>query len=217
MNHFIFTNTYKVGDREAIRVKELKHFLDFAIELMLKEDSDASIINYAIKVISKKHLGKNAKDYYIKQIHHLVLLYPYLINLLELKVFEAHDVDNEIIKTIAKDIYHYGLKKKIYEACSFAIYWSLKYDFSLEISSLKKESLDSEDCIFMMIAYLSDKKTFPKRYLKEYKDKAEYLRQNDFDRYWLYVYEVLTQNELQDNYKKMKKNKITFIRAEFLN
>ncbi|WP_433778046.1 hypothetical protein [Flavobacterium anhuiense] len=93
LNHFIFTNTYVINGKEAIRVKELKHFLDFAIELMLLENSDASVINYAIKVISKKHLGVNAKDYYIKQIHHLVLLYPYLINLLEFQVFEAHKID----------------------------------------------------------------------------------------------------------------------------
>ncbi|WP_433778047.1 hypothetical protein [Flavobacterium anhuiense] len=119
------------------------------------------------------------------------------------------------IRLIAKDVYYFGLKRNIYEACSYAIYWSLKYNFSLNISSFKNDSIASEDCIFMMISYLSDKKHFPKKYLKEYKERAEYLRINDFDRYWLYVYEVLTQNELQDNYKKMKKNKISFIKNEF--
>jgi hypothetical protein len=63
LNHFNFTNTYIVNNKEAIRVKELKGFLDFAIELMLEEDSDASIINYAIKIISNKHLDRNARDY----------------------------------------------------------------------------------------------------------------------------------------------------------
>ena len=65
LNHFNFTNTYRHDGKTAIRVKELKGFLDFAIELMLEEDSDASILNYAIKIISNKYLGDNAKDYYI--------------------------------------------------------------------------------------------------------------------------------------------------------
>lgn len=35
MNRFNFTNTYIVDKKEAVRVKELKDFLYFAIELML--------------------------------------------------------------------------------------------------------------------------------------------------------------------------------------
>ncbi|SEA33795.1 hypothetical protein SAMN05443667_103296 [Flavobacterium gillisiae] len=215
LNHFNFTNTYIVNGKEAIRVKELKGFLDFAIELMLDEESDGSIINYAIKIISNKHLDKNAKNYYIKQIHHLVLLYPYLINLLEVKVFETHNIDKSIIKEIAKDIYAYGVKKKIHEACSYAVYWSLKYDFKIDLTTLKDDSILSTDCIFMMVSFLYDKKHEKKAYLKEYKDQAKYLKIDDFDRYWLYIYEILPWTELNDKYRMMKKNGLTFIKAEF--
>jgi hypothetical protein len=216
LNHFNFTNTYFVKGIEAIRVKELKGFLDFAIELMLEENSDASILNYAIKIISNKYLGSNAKDYYIKQIHHLVLLYPYLINLLEKKVFEPHKIDKEIIKNVAKDIYEYGLQKKIYEACSYALYWALKFDFDLEISTIKENSIGSLDCIYMTISFLYDKKYHRKAYLKEYKDQAKILKKDDFDRYWLYIYETLSWADLPDNYKVMKKSGLTFIKKEFL-
>lgn len=215
MNHFNFTNTYKVNNKDAIRVKELKGFLDFAIELMLIEDSDASILNYAIKIISKKHLDRNAKDYYIKQIHHLVLLFPYLINLLEEQVFEPHKIDKLTIKKIAKDIYAYGIKKKIYEASSFAIYWSIKYDIDIEITTIKQNSIDSTDCIFLLISFLYDKKYNKKAYLKEYKDYAKILKRDDFDRYWLYIYETLPWSDLTDNCRKMKKNGLTFVRPEF--
>jgi Reverse transcriptase (RNA-dependent DNA polymerase) len=214
LNHFNFTNTYKVNNREAIRVNELKGFIDFAIELMLDEDSDASIMNYAIQIISSKHLDANAINYYIKQIHHLVLLYPYLVNLLEKKVFDPHQIDKVIIKNIAQDIYAYGLKKKIYEACSYAMYWAIKYDFNIEISTNKQDSISSLDCIFLMISYLYDKKHNRKSYLKEYKELSKNLKKNDFDRYWLYIYETLPWSELADNYKTMKK-KLTFIKPEF--
>jgi hypothetical protein len=215
LNHFNFTNTYTVDFKEAIRVKELKGFIDFAIELMLDEDSDASILNYAIKILSTKHLDKNAKDYYIKQIHHLVLLYPYLINLLEPKVFEPHKIDKNIIKFIAQDIYELGLKRKVYEACSFAIYWALKYDFDIEIKTIKQESIDSLDCIFLLISYLYDKKHNKKSYLKEYIDLSKILKRDDFDRYWLFIYETLSWTELTDNYRIMKKMGLTFIKPEF--
>lgn len=215
INHFNFTNTYIVNKKEAIRVKELKGFLDFAIELMLSEDSDASILNYAIKIIASKHLDRNAKDYYIKQIHHLVLLFPYLINLLQEKVFEPHQIDKLTIKKIAQDIYAYGLKKKIYEACSYAIYWSIKYDFDVEISAIKQNSIDSGDCIFLLISFLHDKKYNTKAYLKEYIDLAEILKRDDFDRYWLYIYETLSWTNLPGNYRAMKKTGLTFIRPEF--
>lgn len=215
LNHFNFTNTYKVGFKDAIRVKELKGFIDFAIELMLSEDSDAAILNYAIKIISNKHLDSNAKDYFIKQIHHLVLLYPYLINLLESKVFEPHSIHKDTIKKIAQDIYQYGIKRKQYEACSYAIYWAIKYDFDIDITTNKDESISSLDCIFLTISFLYDKKRFRKSYLKEYKDFSKTLKTNDFDRYWLYVYETLPWSELTDNYRVMKKNGLTFIKPEF--
>jgi len=215
LNHFNFVNKYLVNNKEGIRVKELKGFLDFAIELMLEEDSDAAIINYAIKIISKKYLGKNAKDYYIKQIHHLVLLYPYLVNLLEKYVFEAHQIDRQVISEIARDIYEYGCQKKIFEACSFAVYWSLKYDFDIGIITLKDDSINSLDCIFMMISYLHDKKHKQKAYLSEYRDLAKKLKKNDFDRYWLFIYETLSNVDLADNYKVMKKMGLTFIKTGF--
>lgn len=215
LNHFNFTNTYIVNNKEAIRVKELKGFLDFAIELLLDEDSDASVLNYAIKIISNKHLDRNAKDYFIKQIHHFVLLYPYLINLLEKKVFEPHQIGQGTIKKIALDIYAYGLKKKIYEACSYAIYWAIKYDFSIEILTIKEDSINSMDCIFLTISFQYDKKYNKKAYLKEYKDLAKSLKKDDFDRYWIYVYETLPWTELADNFRTMKKNGLTFIKPEF--
>lgn len=215
LNHFNFINTYKVGYKTAIRVKELKSFLDFSIELMIEEEFDASVINYSIKILSKKHLDINAKDYYLKQIHHLILHYPYLIHLLENYIFEPHSIDINRIKEIAKDMYDYGIKKKIYEACSYAIYWALKYNFNIEIDNNKLESIKSLDCIFLLISYLYDKKNNKAIYLKEYKDLAKVLKLDDFDRYWLFIYEVLSSNDLSNYYRLMKKQKITFIKNGF--
>lgn len=215
LNHFNFTNTYEFDGKEAIRVKELKGFMDYAIELMLSENSDASVINYAIKIISKKYLGLNAKAYLIKLVHHLVLIYPYLTNLLDDYVFIPHNLDKDDIKLIATDLYYYGLKKNIYEACSYAIYWSLKYDFSLDINTIKEDAISSLDCVFLLLSFKYDKKFRNNAYLFEYKELARSLKVNDFDRFWLFIYEILPWNELSDNFRLMKKTGLSFIKTEF--
>ena len=67
----------------------------------------------------------------------------------------------------------------------------------------------------VMISFLYDRKHSKKAYLKEYKDLSKSLKIDDFDRYWLFIYETLSWTELTDNYKIMKKNGITFIKPEF--
>ena len=48
------------------------------------------------------------------------------------------------------------------------------------------------------------------------KDIAEkYLKNGDMDRYWLFIYEVLPQSSLQGEYKVLKKQNITFLKAEY--
>ena len=216
LNHFNFANTYTTpSGKEGIKVKELQGFFDFAIELMLEEGSDVSIINYAIRIISGKHLGYGAKDYYIKQIHHLVLLYPYLISLLDEYVFQPHSIDVDIITQISKDIYEYGIKSKTYEACSYAIYYALKYDFDIGIPTLKTQSISSNDCIFMLLAFRIDRKYQRRIYLQEYKDKARSLKTTDFHQYWLFIFEVLPWPELTNEYRHMKQNGITFIKTGY--
>lgn len=215
LNHFNFTNTYiSTNGVEGIRIKELKGFLDFAIELML-EEGDVSIINYAIQIISGKYLAFSAKNYYIKQIHHLVLLYPYLINLLDEHVFQAHSIDVEIIKRIGIDIYEYGIRTKIYEACSYAIYYALKYNFDIQIPSIKTDSIRSNDCIFMLLAFRIDKIYQQIAYLQDYKIHARLLKTTDFQQFWLFIFEILPWTELSGEYRNMKRSGITFIKPNF--
>ena len=216
LNHFNFVNTYEGRNGQiGIRVKELKGFFDFAVELMLDEGGDASVINYAVQIIAGKFLGVGAKKYLIKQMHHLVLLYPYLINILDEHVFEPHSIDISEILMIAKDIYDYGVRCKIYEPCSFAIYWGLKYNFDLQIASIKDDSILANDCIFLLLAYRIDLKYQRRIYLQEYKDHAKTLNNTDFQQYWLFIYEVLTLNDLTNEFKHMKRQRITFIKPGF--
>lgn len=216
LNDYIFVNTYQVNGREGLKLKELKSFIDYVIQLFLQEDKNSAILNYAIKIIANKHLGVHAKSYYLNQIHHLVLLFPYLIHLLDNSVFKPHKVSQEKIKDIAKDIYMYGKEKQFYEANSYAIFWALEYEFSLEEldRNLRKEAKLSEDVIFLLLAFLYDKKNGSK--ITGYKQIARGLNIHDFDRFWLLIYEVLPSEELPKHFRQMKqKSNISFVKDKF--
>ncbi len=221
------------AQQECINLNGVKFFINLAIELMLQEESDAAILNYAIQILARKNLNISAKNYYFKQVHHLVLLYSYLVGVLDKHIFNKDIFDKQAIQTIATDVFRVGINRKNYEACSFAVYWALKYDFeinfeiknieNIEKLSLKKQALDSLDCIFMLISFLYDSKYQNNLYLQGYKDKANSLiKDDDFDKYWLYIYEVLLIDKIPDevlpidkipeSFKSMKKAKVSFIR-----
>src|SRR5690606_18441765 len=61
LNHFNFREEYLLPTgQKGLKLSELKGFIDFAIETMLDNNSDAAILNYAIKIVSGKKLGKTA-------------------------------------------------------------------------------------------------------------------------------------------------------------
>lgn len=216
LSQFTFVDTYIEDDVEYIKTSELKRFMDLAVELTIKEDSDVSIIKYAIKIISKKNLGKNAKLYYMRKIHHLVLLFPYLMHVLDLYVFDCHKISTNYIRNIAIDLYRYGIKKKFYEASSYAIFWSLKYEIDPDFETIIDDSIASNDCVLLVLSYLYDMRFENSTNKPVFEKHARVLMINDFDRYWVFIYEVLGLSDFTGNYKQMKKKDISFIKSEYL-
>jgi len=213
LNSFDFGNNLTEEKKVILELKRLRALLDLAIELMVSENNSA-IINYTFKIISKKHLGNQAYNYYINYVHHLLLLYPYLTNIIEEYVFVPFKVDPSKIKEISNDLYKVGIEKRFYEACSYSVFWALKYDFKIENPFLK-DSIKSNDCIFLLLGYVYANKLKDKDSIREYKQRAKELAKTDFDRYWVFLYEVLTQPDLVGDFKRLKKDKISFIKKDF--
>jgi hypothetical protein len=216
INTFIFPH-----EDIKIKLSEIRAFLDIALDLMKDNMENSAILNYAIKVISNKKMTENAKQYFIDTIHHLVLIYPYLIHLLEDKIFIKFNVSELEIKKITKNIFEIGKEKKLYEAISYAIHFSIKYNFKLT-DDLFDYINENRDTVLMLLAYLHDKKflnssnnfnrtTIGKKYTKIAKDLHD-----DIDEYWLFVYEVLTIGNLQNEWSRMKKENISFIKNNYL-
>lgn len=103
-----------------------------------------------------------------------------------------------------------------YEAICYSIYFSLKYNFQLK--ELKaKDAISSDSCLFKLFAYLYFKIHKSKEEEKALAEEAHRLSGNkdDFNRNWLFVYEVLSQNDLEDEWNAMKKANVSFIIAPF--
>lgn len=213
LNNFNVGNKITDDNKIIFELKQLRAFLDLSIELMLNENNSA-ILNYAFKVISSKHLGSDSYKYFLNYAHHLLLLYPYLAHIFDEKVFVPFEVSEIKISEISNNLYKVGITKRFYEACSYSVFWSLKYNFEIN-HSIIKDSLESNDCIFLTLAYLYAKKTNDVDGVKKLKAKAKHLKINDFDRYWLFIYEVLPESELIGDFKRIKKEKISFIKSEY--
>jgi hypothetical protein len=216
LNSFFIGDKYTEDKQQVFELNRLKSFLNIAIEISLA-NNDSAVLNYAIQKIASAHLGNRALDYYINIIHQLLLSFPYLTRIVGDYVFNRFDVEKEKIKEIASDLYDVGISKNLFEACSFAIFWALKYQFTLD-KYIDDDALNSNDCIFMLLSYLCNRKKKSKQdkfYRRKHKEMAQKLRDCDIDKYWLYVYEVLPENELTDNFKVIKKEKISFIKNEF--
>lgn len=187
-------------------------YLDLSIELMQKNKGNSAILNYAIKVLSGQELTANAKDYCIKTIFHLSLLYPYLIPLLERNVFEPMSVESEQIDSFSQRVFQLGCNTQNYEAICFAIYFSLKYDF--DINGITADAaISSDSCLFKLFAFLyfaTHKDSKEEEKLKDHA-KSLALNEDDFNRNWLFVYEALPQSDLKGEWKPMKKSGVSFI------
>ncbi len=199
-----------IDEKKVMNFKEVRAYLDLAIELMQDNNENAAIINYSMKVLANKSLSANAKAYFIKTISHLAVIYPYIISLLEDYVFIPFGVDKQTIQTIANLIYAEGISSKNYETICYALYYSIKYGFVIDDVTFEAAK-QSNDCLFLLFAYLYFQKNDDKRSVKYCKDYAKALSQNYMDSFWLFIYEVLPQSELREYWKHMKKNGVTFL------
>ncbi len=198
---------------EVVNFLDVRSYMDLVVELMHENDTNSAIINYAIKVLSKKELSTNARNYYVKTIFHLALIYPYLIPLLDEYVFSPFAVDTQDISKFADKALELGCNSKNYELISYVVYFAIKYKFDLPRLTIDM----GQDCISLLLIYLYFKKNGNEENVGELKKMAKNLVEFDFDQYWVFVYEVLSASELKEAWVHMKKKNITFLKSEWKN
>ncbi|WP_104803273.1 RNA-directed DNA polymerase [Blautia marasmi] len=196
--------------------KNCRAYLDFAIEISKNEGENSSVLNYAMQVLKGKELTYNAKKYLQKTAFHLCLIYPYLIPLLEECVFSFCNTPVMDIEQISNKLYDMCINCRTFEVGSYALYFAIKYSFTL--SGVKyTDIINSKDCVLMLLGskyfeYVGDKVAH-----KELKNHAKQLSKDidDFNQYWLFVYEVLPMSNLKDDWKPLKKAGVSFIKNKW--
>lgn len=205
-------NTYaKFDKRIKINFKDVQAYLDLAIQLM-NEDNNSAILNYAIKVMSKKNLTDNAVNYLVKTVLHLSIIYPYLIPMLEENIFKRFKVETQVIRDYSILIYKEGMVNNNFEEVSYAIYYSLKYNFVIDGINFD-DVRNSNHCILFLLAFLYADYYKITEETKKFKKLAGELSKDidEFNQNWLFIYETLPKSRLQRDWKKMKENNVTFI------
>lgn len=202
----IITNYGKVD------YKKCRDYLDYAIEISKEENGNSSVLKYAIKVLSGLSLTDNAKIYEYETIFHLCLIYGYLVPLLDDYVFITCQVNLESIEKISNMIYSEYMPKKNYEAVSYALYYAIKYNFTMNNIKID-ELIQSKDAILLVTAFKYYEKVGDKLSIMKLKEYARTLKnKDDFERMWLFTYEILPKSDLSGSWKELKEYGISFIK-----
>lgn len=196
--------------------KSARSYFDNAIEILNNNGNDAAILNYAIKALPIEDMSRQAKLLCIKTIFHLCLLYPYLVQIVDEFVFSRFEIDVSEIAKFSNMLFKQEMKIKNYDAVCFSLFFAIKYGF--EIESLSAQSaIDSDSCVYKLLAFV---------YFKKYGCESEVLLlvshandlkniDEDFERNWLFVYEILEGKDLTGEWAKLKKQKISFLRTKY--
>ena len=195
---------------EQMDYKDVRAFIDNAVELMQDNKNNAAILNYAIKVLQHKKLTDNAKQYCVKTFIHLAFIFPYLMPLLENNIFIPFGAKGIDIATFARLLFAESIMQRNYEATYYATYFAIKWDFDLEELTAEK-AIDSQDCIVMLFAFKYFEKYDDRDSIKKLKDYAKSIKVNDFDSNWLFIYEILPKSDLTGQWKLLKEAGITFL------
>lgn len=193
--------------------KNCQTYLDYAIEIAEKEKGNASVLNFAIKTLSGIPLTDNAKQYEKEIVFHLCVLYPYLVTILDGYVFSQCDATENDIQTLSQTLFDNGIEQKLYEQSSYALFFAIKYNFTLNIDVDK--IIKTNDCILLAVSYVycqKNRMTYGVKQLKQYARSFKSIPE-DFERMWIFAYEVLPESDLIDEWKLLKRAKVSFIRS----
>ena len=149
LNQFSFpeNNDHEIG------FTTINSYINYALTLS-HETNNYAVLNYAIKVVSKKTLSKRAKRLYIKKIAQLALNHPYILPLLENYVFVFIDENYSFLDNFLLHLMDRSLQNGATDALAFTFYYAIKYKKNLEIDKKTANNIvELNDCISMLLAF----------------------------------------------------------------
>ncbi|MCQ2610951.1 MAG: RNA-directed DNA polymerase [Treponema sp.] len=193
---------------------DVMRFLNLLLDLMQTNNNNSAVFNYGIKFLANQTLSENGKVYFVKQVFHLAIIYPYLIQILDECIFEKFNIDKNLFSNFINCIYDNGLQNNNYEESYYAIYFAIKYNLIIDKFNIDC-ILKIDSCLLKIFSWIYVNKQNNHESIKKLQDHAEELSLNSFQENWLFCYEVLKENKLKDDWKRLKTNKISFIKPNF--
>lgn len=215
-----------VENKEINSCRKLKAFFNKTLKLLNENDDNIAILNYAIKIISSKKLASKVEKYFIEYVFHLIFIYPYLITILNKCVLKKYKISQIKLENYISLLYSEGREQGNIEEQCYAIYYAIIYNvqiISLEelfknihVEMSKELDEDNNGILNLLIwCYFKNKKR--NNAIKTIEDYAATLaneRVGNIDDNWLFLYEILPANKLNQPYKAMKNESISFLSPE---
>lgn len=190
-----------------------RSYLDTVIQLMADNGQNASTIFYAIKILGGRELNKGARKYCVKMMCHLAIIYPYLIPIMDEYVFDKFNASVYDIEKFSKVLYKEALAKKNSEALNYAIFYAVKYNFTLSVNA--KLIIDSYNCISKLLSLIYFRMNGDSESVDKLAKEAERLAECDFDENWLFIYEAVDVSKLKDEWQSLKNAGVSFLLPEY--
>lgn len=212
LNRFQFPN-------DEIKYSEIRSYLDLALTCG-QTLGRSTPLNYAIKVLAKKHIKKNpgepdevvprnlslrAKRMYTQEAMNLALAYPYLVQLLDEHVFAPywHDAMPEKIAEFSAELIKIGLRKLYPDTISHALFLALKHSLTIDLDDNRLiEIVALDDCVANVLLLEYALFCGRKKIASAVKKRANELLKSDSrekDKHWLLIYQVWSPAELEGN------------------
>lgn len=213
----------KPVDENVLNYKKTEICLNRANELV-KQNDDAAVYTYLLSTLRKWNLSDNAKALLVKMYLHWALIYPYLLPAISEHLFDTFFVNQEIKNNFINTLYKQSIQSNSNESLAFALYFSIKQDVQIQDIDIDM-ILSMGNSISLVLSYLYCQKNSMNSDANKLSTYAASLKDEDFEENWIFVYEVLTEAELENCYsdkktynsminewKKMKSQGITFLR-----
>lgn len=204
-------------DSAPLGYNEVSSYLEFATSLLPSHQNNASILLYALRVLSGSSLKLSAKKFVQHYAMHLACIYPYLLPAFEETVIVPMKMDTEVLELFSNFILLDCFDHADYLSVCYALYYAIKYDFKLDIPDFE-EIEETDDCLLYLFVFL---------YARHFKDDCLIDRLKDlasdypksgraFDEKWLFLYHIRSRGDLPaDEWRAIKKKGVKFIKPEY--
>lgn len=200
----------------VITYPQLSSYLDAIFRLYEELNCNCSVYSFAFKHLSNYALSNNASRLLIDKSMNLSIIHPYLLPFLQKWIFEKYGISDNMFE-FCLTLYDNGINESNYEKCIYALYFALINDidfYSKQKQDLVKNASERSDCLLKLLSRMYCLEFYPGEFDSYFYKMALSIKsvsKDDFDRNWIFAYEVLNADNLDGDWKIIKSANVSFL------